>query len=199
MSVPGEVVLPFPERVPPVRHVRSTVLLASLQSLRDAGHFDRYVKALSVEHRDFLLGTVAGVWVDVAYAAAHYEACTTLGLSPDRQLAIGRGTFDRTKVTLLGTSVRMAQSAGVTPWTLLPHFHRFWSRGLDGGAIRVERLGPKDAQLDLKECRLVEIEYFRHGLRGLVTGMIELFCRKAYVREQRGHTSTSLSFRAQWA
>ena len=194
-----EDLLPFPERIRPLRHVRSTLLLASLQSLRDAHHFDRYVNALSPAHRDVLLGAVAGVWIDVAHAAAHYEACTRLGLSPESQVELGRGTFVRTKVTILGTSVRLAQNAGVTPWTVLPHFQRFWSRGLDGGAIRIARLGPKDAQMDLKSCSLVDIDYFRNGLRGLVTGMMELFCRKAYLRERPARASATVSFRAQWA
>lgn len=194
-----EAVLSFPERVPSVRHVRSTLLLASLQSLRDAGHFDRYAKALPPEHHEVLLGAVAGVWIDIAHATAHYEACTSLGLSPDRQMELGRGTFARTKVTILGTSVRLAQDAGVTPWTVLPHFQRFWARGLDGGAIRIARLGPKDAQLEVKNCSLLDIDYFRNGLRGLATGMIELFCRKAYLRQRPTRASTTVSFSAQWA
>ena len=196
-----DVVLPFPEAVLPVRHMRSTIILTSLLSLRDAGQFDRYAEALPLEHHGAVLNAVAGVWIDVAHAAAHYAACDTLGLSSERQMELGRETFARTKGAIYGTSVQLAQTAGVTPWSVLPHFQRFWLRGLDGGGVQVVKLGPKEADISVRDCSLVRIAYFRNAMRGIVTGMLALFCRQAYLRElPSGRAPRDLvGFRAQWA
>jgi hypothetical protein len=198
--VPEDVVLPFPERVASLRHVRSTLLLTSLRSIRDAGHFDPYIKALPREHHDALLNAVAGTWIEIAHAAAHYRACNALALSPERHRELGGHTFVRAKGTIFGTGIRWAQDAGITPWTVLPHFGRFWSRGFDGGGIQVVKVGPKDADIAVKECSLVDIAYFRNAMCGIVTGMLGLVCRQAHVRERpAGRPKAAACFRAQWA
>ncbi len=73
-QVAPETILAFPVPCPPVRHARSTILLGSMASLRAAGHFETYAAALPVEHRDVLFQTVAGVWIPVEVARAHYRA-----------------------------------------------------------------------------------------------------------------------------
>ena len=67
---------------------------------------------------------------------------------------------------------------GINPWTLLPHFQRFWLRGMDGGAVRVLRLGPKDARIDVVECPLFKSKYFREACCGLTRVSL---CRKLRV------------------
>jgi hypothetical protein len=132
-------------------------------------------------------------------ALAHYAACDSLGLTAEQHVQCGRSTFDEARGTLLGTAVRMARGAGLTPWTFLPLLQRFWDRGFDGGAVSVTRAGPKDAHATVVQCAVVASPYFKNGLRGLLAALMELTCTKAYVTERRSHLPGSLSFRVQWA
>ena len=194
------IVLPFPSPIVEARHVRSTVLLSSLAAFRAAGYFERYVQILPIEFHEVILNTVAGVWLPMTVALAHYGACESLGLSADAQAAMGRETFERSKGTLLGTAVRLAQNAGVSPWTVLPHFQRFWMRGYDGGGIRVTQIGPKEAQVDLVAFELLQFVYYRNALGGLISGVLGLFCQRVYVKARRTNprAAREASFRAQW-
>lgn len=193
-----EVILPFPARITPARHARSTLILASISSLRQRGHFDDYERALDPAHRDALLGAVAATWIPLDAARAHYLACDTLPLTADQQVQAGRTTFDATRGTLLGTAVSLARNAGVTPWRMLPFLQRFWERGFDGGGVRVVRAGPKDATVSLVQCALVSIPYFRNGLRGLLAAMVDLFCTRVYVTDAK-HGAANVDYRVQWA
>jgi hypothetical protein len=195
-----ETILAFPAPVVPARHARSTVLIGSQTGLRERGHFDRYVSHLPPAHRETLLTMVAGAWLPIDVAIAHYDACEALGLPPDQQVALGRTTFDKTAGTLLGTAFRMARESGVTPWTVFPFYQRFWERGYDGGGLSVVKLGPKEARLDIVQVRVAECRYYRTALRGLAMGVLELFCQKAYVTERPGRRAPgSVCFRMQWA
>jgi hypothetical protein len=192
------IVLALPAHVRPARHARSTLILASIATVRQRNLFEQYERALPEQHKEALLSAVAATWVPIDTALAHYTTCDTFGLSVEQQVLNGRSTFEGARGTLLGTAVRMARGAGLTPWTLLPLLQRFWDRGFDGGAISVHRTGPKDAQVGLVQCATAASPYFRHGLRGLLSALMELSCKKAYVTERR-RTPMSLSFRVQWA
>jgi hypothetical protein len=193
-----DVVLALPARVTPVRNVRSTLILASIESIRKRGQFDVYVAALAPEHKETLLHMIAATWLPLQVALAHYAACDTLGLTHEQAVQSGRSTFEGSRGTLLGTAVRMAKGAGITPWNLWPISQRFWDRGCDGAAVGVVRAGPKDAHITVVECPLFVSPYFRHGLRGMLAGLTELFCERAYVTERR-HRGNMVEYRAQWA
>ena len=193
-----DVVLDFPKPIQPVRQVRSTVLLGSVQSIRDGGYFDAYVAALTPAHRESLLGVIAGMWMSIDVARAHYAACDALALPLESQLQLGRATFERTKGTLLGTTVRMAQHAGATPWTIFPFFQRIWLRGYDGGGVRILKVGPKEAQVELVANELLEFPYHRNALRGLVTVIVGMFCQRAYMSERPPRRASEITYRAQW-
>lgn len=189
----------FPASLRAVRHARSTLIMASLATVRNRGMFERYERALAPEHKATVLEAVAATWMPLDAAAAHYAACDMLGLSIEQQVQSGRGTFDVARDTLLGTAVRMARSAGITPWHVFPMFQRFWDRGFDGGGVSVMRAGPKDAHVTVAHCSLVSSPYFRHGLRGLCAALTELFCTRAFVSEHRAAGPGSLAMRVQWA
>jgi hypothetical protein len=196
----AEEVLAFPASVSPIRHVRSTLLLGSLGAIEQAGYRDRWSSLVRAEVRDALQYAVPGVWMSVEVALAHYSACDGLGLSDDAAAQLGASTFSRVKGTLLGTMLRMAQGTGVTPWTVLPHLQRFWNRAYDGAGIRVVKTGPKDAQIDLIQCALADVGYYRLALAGLLHSVIELFAARGYVRERRGRRPPgTLSLHVQWA
>jgi hypothetical protein len=195
-----DVIMALPTPLLPIRHARSTVLLGSIATIRESGRLAEYEARLNPAHRDILFNLVAGTWVPVDIAYAHYDACEHLAFPVEQQVANGRATFDKTSGTLLGTVIRMAKEAGVTPWNILPQFQRFWSRGYDGNGVAVYRLGPKEARVDVVQNRLCDSRYYRNALRGLTAGVTEMFCSKAYVNERPGiRLPMGVSFRVQWA
>ena len=199
---PLEAIVPFPvprNQVAKARAYRSTWILSSLGALKQAGHYDRYVKLLPQRHHEDVFSLVAGVWVPLDLARIHYEACERLELPVSEQLALGRAVGDRAQGTMLSTGVRLAKSAGVTPWTVLPQYPRLWQRGVDGGALAVYKLGPKEARIDIVGCELFSIGYFRTALRGVMHGMAALFCRTSFIHDVPTAASDDATYRFQWA
>lgn len=191
--------LALPASLHPVRKLRSTLVLASIESVRTRGRFSDYERALPVQHREALLKAVAATWISLDAAKAHYAACDSLGLSAEQQTLAGRSTFEGARTTLMGTAVGLARGAGVTPWHVMPMLQRVWERGCDGGGVMVVRAGPKDAHIDIVQCELLASPYMRNGLRGLTAAIMELFCTRAYVTERRPCGAASVYYRAQWA
>jgi hypothetical protein len=193
-----DVILALPAHVTPTRAGRSTLLMASIDTVRRNGRFAEYERALPAQHKETLLGAVAATWISLDATLAHYAACDSFGLTVEQQVLCGRSTFDNARGTLLGTAVRLARSAGLTPWTELPLLQRFWDRGFDGGGVSVTRVGPKEAHVNLVQCAVIASPYFRNGLRGLVAALMELTATKVYVTERRPLRESAVSFRVQW-
>lgn len=200
---PAEVVIiPFDgprEQIAPADAYRSTWLMSSLQALRDRGHLDAYYRALDPKLHDTMRSLVVGVWTPMDIARAHYEACDRLLLGTAEQIALGRAVSDRAQGAMLGTVVRMAKSAGVTPWTVLPQYRRLFERGVRGGGISVVKLGPKEARIDIVACELFEIPYFRVAFRGILQGIAGLFCRVSFIHDVPTARRSDASYRFQWA
>jgi len=194
-----EVILAFPALIRPIQNVRSTLLQGGLASIFEAGLKDAYLAVVPPEVRSVLESAVAGMWIPVETALGHYMACDRLGLSTESMVALGRGTFERTKGMLLGTAVGLAKSVGVTPWSLVPHMQRFWLRGNDGGGVRALKLGPKEVRIDVVANPLYRSRYYRAAYRGIAASLLELVAQKAYAHEiRRGHDEDALSVRVQW-
>jgi hypothetical protein len=177
---------------------RSTWILASHRSLRDAGVFDRYLANVPSAYRADLLELVAGAWIPMAAARAHYAACDRLGLTVDEQLGMGQSVGGYVQRTVLATLVKAARGAGVTPWTIMPHFDRLWRRAVDGGSAEVFRLGPKEARAVFTGCELLEFTYFRNGLRGVLLRSGALFASKGFIHEIAAKQRDEVEFRMQW-
>ena len=199
----GEIVVPF--RAPPpslggASAARSTLVTTSIQSLRARGLHGRYERRLPREHRDELLAVVAGTWLPMDAALAHYQACDALGLDEDEQLAIAMNVGDRVHGTFLGAMLRTARTLGVTPWAALGQSTKLYERLFCGGGIAVSKKGPKDARVDLVGNALCSIEYFRVGVRGVYQAGLQMFCRRVTTFElvQRA-TPRSMSIRIAWA
>ena len=79
------------------KRFRSTWIISSHQTLRASGLFEQYRASLSVAYGEQLLAIVAGVWLPIAVARAHYEACDHLGLSLEEQLGMGRAVGGGTR------------------------------------------------------------------------------------------------------
>ena len=200
-----EVFLPFPgssgERnlVPMATEFRSTWLSSSLESLRERGRLDDYFVKLQPDMRSTITSLMAGVWVPVSVAVAHYEACDRLGMTHAEQLAIGREASTRAHATVLATALRLTRQAGVTPCTVLAQLQRLWDRMFKGGGVCAWKLGPKEARVEIVGCPLARIAYFRVGFQGVLLGVGQMFCEKLYMQEIPALCSrTTLGYRGSW-
>jgi hypothetical protein len=195
----GEIILALPARVEPLRHVRSTIVIASVANIRSSGRFDEYVKRIPAEYHSALFESVAAMWLPYRAAAAHYAAGDSLGIPADEQVGMGRASVERVGATIAGTALRLAKQAGVTPLHLFPHLQRFWMRGYDGGALAAYQVGPKEARLELVQFPLCEIPFYRRALTGWMIGLTGLFCQKLYMKELPQPAGPhSMALRAQW-
>ncbi len=166
-----------------VTSVRSTLIASSLLSLRARGHYERYLDLLAGKHRDTVLAVVAGAWLDVEIAFAHYDACEALALPEPEQRAIGAEVGDRAQKTFFGVLIRSATSAGVTPWTAFDYVHRARERMFQGGDVEVAKLGPKEARVTCVGLPFARVAYFRNAFLGVQAAGIRLFARRVYARE----------------
>jgi hypothetical protein len=198
-----EIFLPFPTAravVPDATHFRSTWLSSSLQAIRALGHLDRYLELLPRHFHDSVLGTVAGMWLPIEVAIAHYRALDQLGLPRHGANAIGLEVTRKVHGTSLKLAVRLAQQAGVTPWTIFSQMHRLWDRVWVGGGLAVYKVGPKEAVVEAIRWRVAEIPYVRYTMPAVTLGIVEMFCQKAFVHDVPELAShSSLGMRVQWA
>jgi hypothetical protein len=179
--------------------VKSTLLVASLQRLREMGREADYLRTLPPAERAAIVESVAGTWLPTDVAVAHYEACEALGLTDEEQVEVGRAVGVRLRGTLLGTVVRMAKEGGVSPWAVIPHFPRFWSRLFEGSALLGWKLGPKEARIECVAMPLVDVRYFRNALRGQTQGILDLFCTRSYVTQIPGRSGVGwMGLLMQW-
>lgn len=171
-------------RVSNATHFRSTWITASQGTLKARGLRERYEAEIAPEHRDVLLNIIAGEWLPMEIAHAHYGACDRLRLPADELLEIGIEATKKASKAHIAFIVRMAHGMGVTPWTLLSQTPRIWTRTFrGGGAIGVARLGPKDARLELVGFPVAGLRYLRVTMRTIVGSMLELFCERAYAKD----------------
>jgi hypothetical protein len=184
--------------VQPVTHWRSTWITSSLQTLRARGLFERYAKALSDEHRATLPLTVPGLWMPVATARAHYQACDALGLSQSETRDLGLAVGERAQGNILRTVVAMMKRVGVDGWSLMGQVPRIWERGARGGAVAVYKVGPKEANVEVLGCELFEVPYFRAAFHGVVLGVLRLVTQRAYAHERADSVTSAFIIRLQW-
>jgi hypothetical protein len=173
----------LPNPTEPVRRVKSTLLMASVEALKQTGHFDAYYEFFDPKFDEEVLQCVAGAWVSVAAARAHYSACDALRLTAAAQMAIGQRTGTGLKAHLTRLAGLVSRSAGVTPWWLFEQFNRFWARTFDGGGIGVIKVGPKEAVVTYAKCSLLESPYFRGALRGVAVGLLGSVTHRSFMSE----------------
>jgi hypothetical protein len=186
-------------RMPLATHVRSTLIVSSLQTLRSRGLLDRYLALLEEKHREELLSLIAGTWVPIEVGLAHYRAADRLGLESALIDSIGAEVGERINKSFLSFVVRMSKEAGVTPWTALARAHRLRELTWKGSDLQIWKLGPKDARFDWGGLPYAVVPYFVTSFGGFVRGLIQLFCTKAYARPVPEKMSqTFISYRISW-
>jgi hypothetical protein len=198
-----ETVVPFranPSRMGIATMVRSTLVAASIDSLRARGLHDRYVGRLAEAERGELATVIGGAWIPMSLAVAHYRACDSLRLCVGEQLDIALKVGMHLHGTFLGAMLRMARTVGVTPWGALAYTDKLYERLFRGGGIAVTRVGPKDARVDMVGNPLCQTEYFRVGLRGVFEAALRLFCERLTTRElPRRYPDFDVALRIAWA
>ena len=200
----GEIFLPFPNGagrggVPEAKQFRTTWLAGSLRALKDRGHMPRYLKLLPEEHHASILGAVAGTWLPIELALTHYSACDRLALPTQELIEIGHDVTRQVHGTVLGFLVRIAKGAGVSPWTPLGKLNDLRGRIFMGGGVCVVKLGPKEARVEIAGWPCARATYCRVAMRGILRGILELFCERAYANEIPSMcTASTLGHRISW-
>ena len=194
----GTVVIALPRPVPRATHVRGTLLLSSLHSLRHARHHAAYMRALPVREHDAILSLTGATWLPLALAEAHYAACDTLGLREDDVVRLGDRVSQVSQGTLLSTFVKGAKGADVSPLTLFAQVDRMYSRAWQGSAMGVTSVGPKELRVEVVGNPCARFHYFRHGLRGMASNVAGLLSRTCHVRERRGTGAEHVVISVAW-
>jgi hypothetical protein len=181
--------------------VKGTWLASSLRGVRSHGRMDAYLARLPVEHHEVIRETVVSDWHPIAILMAHYAACDQLDVPPSEIVQLGVEATRHAHGGVLGMAARLAVgTAAVTPWTIAGQVQKLWDRIFIGGGVSVSKLGPKEARFDIAGFPCCRYRYCRTGMRGVVLGLTELFCTKAYVHEVPGaQTPNAAGFRVAWA
>jgi hypothetical protein len=168
----------------PATTIRSTVLQSSVASLRQRGHFERWLALIDVQFRATIVESLAPSWLPIEVALAHYAACEALELPLSEQVAMGEAVGDRIQGSFLTTLMKSARAAGYNPLVLLSQFDRLYGRLFQGGSVQLTQTGPKDADVEVRGMQTTRFPYFRIAFTGVVRGGI-LFSgvRTGYVKQ----------------
>ena len=198
-----EVILPlaFPRgRARKLSRVRSTLITASLVAIRQMGWEERYYRALPPERHDDLRSLVAGSWSPMDLVTAHYTACDAMGLTPAEMIMIGEDVSQRTQKSFVATLAKASIEAGASPWILFANARRVWERIFDGCDIAVYKVGPKEAYVEVVNCPLLGLPYFRAAFRAYFRAVVALLSKVAYTSEMTAYgTDSDAVFRFSWA
>jgi hypothetical protein len=183
-----------------VSRVRSTLLSASLQGVRQMGWEKRYFEALPPELHDEMRMMTAGIWLPLEpLGFAHYTACDQMGLSVEDVKEMGKAVSIRTQKTFVGTLGNVAAGAGATPWHVFRNSHRIWARIFDGGDHIAYKVGPKDMDVVVMGCPLLRIRYFRTAVGAYYAALAGLVSQSSHWHELPEHRSdATMGMRLSW-
>jgi hypothetical protein len=198
-----EVLIPYPatlEVEPDATHCRSTLLAASIHSLKAHGHYERYAAALAPNDLATVTSAVAGMWIPIEVGVAHYRACDSLRLPLDEQLALGGKVVRALQKTFLGSVLKAAHSGiGLGALGGIQKFFGVYARSIKGGGARMVQIGPKDVRVNFVGQPLASVGYFRVAYRGFIHAGCEFFSRRVVVAELDAYRSaTTIGYRIAW-
>jgi len=170
---------------PQLVRVRGSLVVSSLQALRELGHFERYRALLPAARRDQLLSCPPNCWLPLEVAELHYAACDGLALSEAATRAVGEAVSQRIMGTFLGTMMRSGRSVDAlpSPWIPLRQYGRICDRLLDGGSHVVTALGPKEALIETSGMSLLRFRYVHNAMLGIASGAAGLFAKRCTTSE----------------
>jgi hypothetical protein len=183
-----ELILAFPggarrDKVPSVTHTKGQWIVSSVRGLREGGHIDAYLAQLPAKYHRIVLESGVAEWHPIDVVLEHYAACERLDLDTNEIVRIGRLAAERAQGTVIGVTSRLVTNGGMTPWTFIPMFQRFWDRMMRGGGVSAWKIGPKEARVEVVGFPPSRYRYTRLGMCGVVERAISLLCSKVYVTE----------------
>jgi hypothetical protein len=195
-----EVFLPFKNSpIRPIEEVRSTLIMAGLQTLRAHGLFARYSEVLSPDSRERILGLAAGVWVPVDVAVAHYGAVDRLALDPRIIESIGAEVAERSGKHILSKVFSRAKRIGSKPWESLAFTHQTIEFNWRGGDVRIFKEGPRMALYEWAGQPCARIPYFVTSFGAFMRALMTLFSFQSYHRIVPERCSrTTIAVRLSW-
>jgi hypothetical protein len=195
-----EVFLPFRNSpVVPVRDVRSTLIMAGIQSLREHGLFQRYSEALSTDVRERVAGLAAGIWVPVEIAVAHYSAMDRLGIEQHTIEALGAEVAARSWKHILSPVFARARRIGPKPWEAFGYTHETINLNWRGGDVQIVKEGPTQALYEWAGQPCAAIPYFVTSFGSFMRALTKLFASRATHRVVHERCSpTSIVLRLSW-
>lgn len=165
-------------------HVRASLLVSSLQTLREVDLFDRYLTCLPKQHHETVLFALASSWLPRDVAMTHYAACDAMNLDERALIGIAHRVCNRIMGTFVSTLLRGARPSGANVAAIaLPAYPRIYDRMLQGGKVLVHMTGPKDAVIETRGIAMFRYRYFRVGYASLVRGAGLMMTKSFYVRE----------------
>jgi hypothetical protein len=184
---------------PMLVQVRGSLLVSSLQSLRELDYFPRYIAHLPVAFHEPVLYALASTWLPSELAVAHYAACDEMELSEQEFERVGEYMAKRMFGTLFATVLRSSRLVGanVGPLATLRNYDRLWERLLQGGSCTVCQTGPKDVSIESRGVPMFRYRYFRFAYMNLIRGAGLLFGRTVYTRVLRS-SDTALKLNFSW-
>jgi len=185
-----------PGEIPWASAFRSTWVVSSLDGLRGCGHFDRYQTYLG-EHRNTLLGCIAGTWLPIAVAAEHYRACERLRLADDEYARVAKAG-SQVRMQWNARVVAELQAAHATPWDAIAQLQRTWRRAVDGGAFCAFKLDEHQARATFVGCELLDIAYFRRAVQFMVHAMCAYKGKNLHVQEVPARDPGSATYLVTW-
>jgi hypothetical protein len=196
----SELFLPFRHSPPrPILEVRSTLVMAGLQSARAHGLYSRYLAALPAEWQEQILSLTAGGWVPVEMAVQHYKAMGTLELGPLAIEAIGAEVANRTWKHILAPVMARAKRIGPNVWEALTYTHQTADLNWRGGDVRIFRESPTQALYEWVGQPCASVPYFVTSFGAFMRALIDLFSARAYRRLVPERCSaTTIALRLSW-
>lgn len=191
-------ILPWPKSprlIPRATKFRSTWITSSLEGLEKMGHLERYHERLT-SFRSEILDCVAGSWLPMEAARAHYEACEALGLTDTQYLDVVR-VGSEVRRAWYASLISAAERDTATPWSVLPMLRRVWHRTADGGEVAIFKLSEQQARVEYVGCELFDIPYFRRAVRLMVHSLTGHTRRKRSVKNLPAPASGS-RYLVQW-
>jgi hypothetical protein len=190
---------PDASSAPPVTHLRGSLVVSGRGHLRATGAFGAYEANLSSDARAELEGVIAASWLPIRLAHAHFEALDRVGLDESTIVQNTNATATKLHGVFLTTAVKALGGAGATPEFVLAMADKLWVRLFQGGAVGVQKAGPKDARVVILGDPLVRYRYHRVGFRVHIAMALRHFTHQSYVREESSDLDrATISFLLQW-
>lgn len=176
---------------PTLLQVRGSLLVSSLQTLRELRLYERYLAHLPAPLQQPVLFALASSWVPCEVALAHYGACEAMELTEQELQAVGEHVAQRILATFLATLLRGTRmvGAGVRPLVALQYYPRLWDRLLQGGSCSITQTGPKDVVIESRGVPMFRYRYFRLAYMNLIRGAGLTFGDTIYTRLLRSTDS----------